>query len=67
MTAVATVSVMHEHVHERTGEERKPYQGPKDVGAVLGKEQRATDEEESKHDESGPRCEEAPLPLALVR
>jgi hypothetical protein len=66
MTAVATMSVMHEHMHERTGEERKPYQGPKDVRTVLGKEQRTTDDKEYKHDEPCPRCQKAPLPLPLM-
>jgi hypothetical protein len=64
--SVATVSVVHEQMHERTGEERKPYEGAKDVRAVFGKEQRAGDDEKSKHHKSRSRCQEAALLTFMI-
>jgi hypothetical protein len=63
MPAVTTMSVMHENVHERTGQEWEPYKNPEDMRTVLSKEQHASNDEESKHHEACSRCQEAALPL----
>jgi len=55
------MSVMHENVHERTGEEWEPYKNPEGMRAVLGKEQHAGNDEKSKHHEPCSRCQEASL------
>jgi hypothetical protein len=64
--AMATMSVVHEQMHERTSKERKPYESAKDVRAMLGKEQRTADDEESKHHESCSRRQEASLRLTFM-
>jgi hypothetical protein len=64
--AMATMSVVHEQMHERTSEERKPYESAKDVRAMLGKEQRTADDEESEHHESCSRRQEAGLRLTFM-
>jgi hypothetical protein len=57
---------VHEHVHERTSEQRKPNQETQDVGAVLGKEKRAGDDEEADQDEAGSRSQKASLRLISI-
>jgi hypothetical protein len=45
MTAMTTVTTMHEDVHERACEQRQPNQDAEDVRAVLGKQQHAADDQ----------------------
>jgi len=53
MTPVTTVSSMHEEVHERAKEERQVNERAQDVGAVLGKQKRAGNDDKPDQDESG--------------
>ena len=43
MTAVSSMAVMHEKMHQRTQEQWQPDESAQDVCAVLGKEQRTAD------------------------
>jgi hypothetical protein len=44
VTAVATMSAVHEYVHKRASEQRQPNEYSEDVGAVLGKQERPTND-----------------------
>ena len=48
MPAVAAMTVMHEQVHERAGEQRLPDESSQDMRAMFGKEQRTADDVEAK-------------------
>jgi hypothetical protein len=43
---------MHEQVHQRASKERQPEEDAKDMGAVLGKQQRAGYDDKSEQNES---------------
>jgi hypothetical protein len=47
------VSTMHEHVHERAGQQRKPNEEPDHMRTVLGKQQRTGNDEKSNKHQSG--------------
>jgi hypothetical protein len=49
---MASVSAMHEQVHQRASKEGQPKEDAKDMGAVLGKEQRAGYDDKSEQNES---------------
>jgi hypothetical protein len=54
VTAMMTVSAMHEDVHQRAGEQRQPNQQAQDMGLMLGEQQRAL--------KDMPSCTEGPRP-----
>jgi hypothetical protein len=54
LTAVMTMAAMHEHMHQRAGKKRKPYEQPKHVRSVLGEQQREGNEQKSDQHYSGP-------------
>jgi hypothetical protein len=66
MPAVTTMSVMHEHVHQRASEEWQPNENAKDVRAVLGEEQSTSDGKEPEQNKPGARCREAALRLTFM-
>ena len=47
MVLVAAVPMMHEHMHEGTGEERQPYEHTENVRSMLGEQKRARDDGKS--------------------
>jgi hypothetical protein len=47
-----TVPSMHEYVHERASQQRKPNEDAEHVGLVFGKEQRTSDNQERDQDQS---------------
>jgi hypothetical protein len=49
---VTTVPAVHEDVHQRAQEKRQPDERTQDMGAVLGEEQRAGNDEEAQQNES---------------
>jgi hypothetical protein len=70
--AVATVILMpavptmHEHVHEHARERQHPERCSEHMGAVFGKQEKASDRQEPHEDKSGPRRQEAALRLVLI-
>jgi hypothetical protein len=52
VTAVATMSAMHEYVHQWASEQGQPNECSKDVGAVLGKQERPTDYQKPDENET---------------
>jgi hypothetical protein len=61
---VPAVPAMHEDVQEGAGQDQKPERRSKRVGAVLGRQQEADNDEEDDEDNSRPRAEKATLPPA---
>ena len=51
MISVATVTSMHEDVHQRTGQEGKPNQETKHMGAVLCEKKGAGNCEKARQDQ----------------
>ena len=47
--------MVHEHMHERTSEERQPDEQAEDMGAVLGEQKRAGNNGEPDKDKSRSR------------
>jgi hypothetical protein len=61
--------VMHEQVHQRTCEQKEPWQRPEDMGAVLGNKEKSANSEEADQDNPGSRGKKAPLrpvPIAEI-
>jgi hypothetical protein len=52
MTSV-TVTSMHEHMHERTSQQRKPNEQPEHMRPVLREQQRAGDDQKSDQHQAG--------------
>jgi hypothetical protein len=66
MTSVSSVAAMHEEVHQRTSEQWQPDQGAEDMRAVLGKEERTADQEETEEHESCSRRKKVSLSLTVM-
>jgi hypothetical protein len=49
---MASVSTMHEQVHQRASKEGQPKEDAKDMGAVFGKQHRAGYDDKSEQNES---------------
>jgi hypothetical protein len=64
--AMPTVAAMHEDVHERTCEQRQPNKNSEDVGAVLGEQEHATNDQECDQNEPRSRRQEAALSMVLA-
>ena len=51
MVPVVTMPAVHEHVHQRAGQDQQPRQHPENMGRVLGEQEKAADREETEaHD-----------------
>ena len=61
MTSVTTMSAVHEYVHQRAQEKRQPDERTQDMGAVLGEQQRAGNDEEAEQNESRRRGKKTTL------
>jgi hypothetical protein len=48
VVAIVSVAAVHEHVHERTKEQRQVKKRAKQMGTVLGEQQNSDDREEAK-------------------
>jgi len=59
MPAVSAMASVHEHVQQGAGEKDQERQISEDVSPVLGKQQRASDSQESEEDEAAARGPEA--------
>jgi hypothetical protein len=57
--SAAAMAVMHEEMHQHTGEHKQQGQVAKHMGAMLGEEQEGCNEEETDRYESSPRPQEA--------
>jgi hypothetical protein len=55
VTAMATVTAMHENVHQRASKNRQPDKYSEDVGAVLGEQKRTSDDKKSDENETRSR------------
>jgi hypothetical protein len=58
---MVTMAVMHEEVHQRTGEENEIGESTQRMSAMLSEHQRADQSKEAKHYEASARGEEAPM------
>ena len=54
MSAVSTMSSMHEHMHQRTSEQEQPRYDSEDVSAMLGKQEHTTHSQESEQNDVAP-------------
>ncbi len=57
--AMASVSPMHEEVHERTSQDREPEQGSQNMGTMLREQKHAADGEEAGEDNRRARGQKA--------
>ncbi len=48
MFGMASMTMMHEEVHQRAGQQRQPYQEAENMGAVLREQERACDDQEAE-------------------
>jgi hypothetical protein len=60
------MSAMHENVHQGTSEQRQPYQKTKHMRPVLGKEQRAGNDQEADQHPPGTRFQKALLVAGMI-
>jgi hypothetical protein len=67
MTAMTAVTAMHEDVHERACEERQPNKDAEDVGAMLGEQENAADDQKPDQDEPRSRRYEAGSRILVCR
>jgi hypothetical protein len=63
---MVAMSTMHEHVHEWASEQREPDQYSKDVGAVLGKQKHAGNDQKPDEDKACGRRQKTALRMFLV-
>jgi hypothetical protein len=59
MAVMPAVPAMHEHMHERASEDRKPNEDAKHMRAVLREQQRTRDDQKSDQYEPHPRKQQA--------
>ena len=62
-TVMPVMPVMHEEVHQRTGQEKKPGQRPENMGRVLGQQEKSRDNAKAQGDDP----DWGPPPRLLVR
>jgi hypothetical protein len=63
---MAAVTAMHEHVHEGASEQRQPDEYSEDVGAVLGKQECAGNDQKPDKDQACWRRQKAALRMVLM-
>jgi hypothetical protein len=66
VSSVATVSAMHEQVHEGTKKERQPDEHAKDMGTVLGEKEHPGNYHEADQYETGSRGQKASARLVSI-
>jgi hypothetical protein len=63
---MVAVTAMHEHVHEGASEQREPDEYSKDVGAVLGKQECAANDQKPDENKARRRRQKTALRTVLV-
>jgi hypothetical protein len=63
---MAAVTAMHEHVHERASEQWQPDEYSEDVGAVLGKQECAGNDQKPDENKARRRRQKTALGTVLV-